>query len=201
MAKLMKIQKMLKDLGIKFDYKENYQGGVIAEITFKDSLGKDYVISNYSNSTSLHHSGYGDMDNQNEACEWIQRNKTLLTDKEASLKIEKEKEEKKKLAEEMRKVVESWEFEKEGYTIKIEKRKNGYMQYQLKNNRRKESDFIPDIYINNYNHDENVFVKIQTTSYGALNQEQAKEFMIEFEKGMKTIEFFNSVLDEIVNKK
>lgn len=201
MAKLMKIQKMLKDLGVKFDYKENYQGGVMAEITFKDSLDKDYVISNYSNSTSLHHSNYGDMDNQNEACEWIQRNKTLLTDKEASLKIEKEKEEKKKLAEEMRKVVESWEFEKEGYTIKIEKRKNGYMQYQLKNNRRKESDFIPDIYINNYNHDENVFVKIQTTSYGTLSQEQAREFMIEFDKGVKAIEFFNSKLDEIVNKK
>lgn len=199
MAKLMKIQKMLKDLGIKFDYKENYQGGVIAEIIFKDSLGKDYVVSNYSNSTSLHHSSYGDMDNQNEACEWIQKNKTLLTDKEVSLKIEKEKEEKKKLEEEMRKVVESWEFEKEGYTIKIEKRKNGYLQYQLKNNRRKESDFIPDIYINNY-YDENVFVKIQTTSYGTLSQEQAREYMIEFDKGVKAIEFFNSKLDEIVNK-
>ena len=81
----------------------------------------------------------------------------------------------------------------------MKKRKNGYLQYQLKNNRRKESDFIPDIYINNY-YDENVFVKIQTTSYGTLSQEQAKEFMIEFEKGMKAIKFFNSVLDEIVNK-
>lgn len=194
MKKMITIQKALRELDVKFEYEENKDEDTTT-ITFKDSLEDEYEIVAQDLSSGKVYYVDGDIkDTQKEIVAWIDRNKTLLTNREASIEIRDRLEQARKEYEEGQEVVDEKEFSSGNYTLKVTKRKNGHVELSIDRNTR--DRYVPYMYVGKNDNGEET-VSIGTVSYGTLDVEEGEIFIKEWSKALETAKHFENIIKKI----